>query len=247
MNRYVPYYRVSTEGQGESGLGLQGQKDYLLNFINPEDILEKEFIDIETGKSSDRDNLNKAIDYCRDNNCTLLAYDISRISRAGLAMRYKLQKYGIEFVAALTPNESDLSRNIRFEIAREEVENISRNTKKALAVIQDKLDRGEIHVSKSGRVITKLGSPKPISREAIEKSAEVRKNRAKSNPNNVRAGALIVALKKGGSSFYSIAETLNASGFKTSRGNDFSQVQVKRLYNRYKTDDKEKKSNTFSI
>lgn len=234
MKTYIGYYRVSTEEQGHSGLGLKSQQNYVRSFAQSNGILLSEFKDIESGTKDSRNGLKAAIRECCNQGATLVAYDITRISRGGFSMMAELEKSGIQFIEALSPNDSEFSKNVKFIVAKNEAENISRNTKKALRVIQDKLDRGETHISKSGRVITRLGSPVPISRDAIEKSAEVRKQMAIQNPDNKKAGAFIVALyNEGGKSFYAITKALNKSGFKTSKGNDFSQVQVKRLYERY--------------
>lgn len=235
MTKYIPYYRVSTGDQGESGLGLQAQKDFIHNFINSNGgVILAEYQDIESGSNNTRVDFDKALLHCQSENAVMIGYDIKRISRGGFRMMADLEDSGIEYIAAIHPNESNFSRNINFIVGREYIEDLSRNTKKALRVIQGKLERGEGHISKSGRVVTKLGSPVPISRKAIDKSIEVRKQLAITNSDNVKAGAFIIALRdEGKQSWYSIAKSLNKSGFKTSRGNDFSQVQVKRLYERY--------------
>jgi DNA invertase Pin-like site-specific DNA recombinase len=48
--KYVPYYRVSTAGQGKSGLGLSAQRDIVQRFLKGEDELLPEFIEVESGK-----------------------------------------------------------------------------------------------------------------------------------------------------------------------------------------------------
>ncbi len=235
MKSYVPYYRVSTGDQGESGLGLQAQKDFIRNFIKKEGgIILEEYQDIESGSNNIRKGFDEALRLCQQEDAIMVGYDIKRISRGGFRMMADLEDSKINYIAAIHPNESNFSRSINFIVGKEYLEDLSRNTKKALKVIKDKLESGQTHISKSGRVVTKLGSPVPISRKAIESSIRVRKKKALSNPDNVKASAFIIALRdKGKESWYSITKKLNNSGFKTSRGNDFSQVQVKRLYERY--------------
>lgn len=47
--KYISYYRVSTEKQGISGLGLEAQREAVLNHIKPENIF-LEFTEIESGR-----------------------------------------------------------------------------------------------------------------------------------------------------------------------------------------------------
>ena len=70
---YVSYYRVSTQRQGNSGLGLDAQKRTVENFLNGKTPI-KEFIDIESGtaKGNDRNGLREALEYCKENKVTLI-------------------------------------------------------------------------------------------------------------------------------------------------------------------------------
>jgi DNA invertase Pin-like site-specific DNA recombinase len=50
----ITYLRVSTSQQGRSGLGIEAQRQALLQFAGSEGLeLVGEFIEIETGKGSD--------------------------------------------------------------------------------------------------------------------------------------------------------------------------------------------------
>ena len=51
--RAVAYYRVSTQRQGRSGLGIEAQRERVALFLEAEDIeLVAEFTEVETGKGS---------------------------------------------------------------------------------------------------------------------------------------------------------------------------------------------------
>jgi len=49
MSVFVAYYRVSTERQGESGLGLEAQRETVTRFLGTSSLLA-EFTEIEFGK-----------------------------------------------------------------------------------------------------------------------------------------------------------------------------------------------------
>ena len=49
MRNFVAYYRVSTQKQGNSGLGLQAQKNAVANHISDKGNLIGEFTEVETG------------------------------------------------------------------------------------------------------------------------------------------------------------------------------------------------------
>src|SRR5262245_66097450 len=64
--RFVSYYRVSTDRQGRSGLGLEAQKDAVQQRLNggPWQIVA-EFVEIESGKRSKRLQLDAALSACK--------------------------------------------------------------------------------------------------------------------------------------------------------------------------------------
>ena len=57
---YVAYLRVSTQRQGTSGLGLQAQQEIIRNYLNGDSPIA-EFIEVESGRKSDRPKLHKAL------------------------------------------------------------------------------------------------------------------------------------------------------------------------------------------
>ena len=131
-------------------------------------------------------------------------------------------------------NNLDTPKDIKFALAKEERSKVRKRTKDALAEIKRKLANGEIHISKAGKVVTKLGNPKNLTEEARKLSIEVRKKKADDNPNNKMAGAFTLTLRADGMTYKQIAAKLNSGGFTTSRGKEFKEMQVKRLIERYK-------------
>jgi len=231
--KYVAYYRVSTEEQGVSGLGLSAQKESVLGFISDNGELVSEHQDVESGGSESRVGIEKAIEDCNLHGATLVVKELSRITRGGYKYRQLLEELNIDFIECVSPHDPDVVKDIKFSLAKEERNKIRQRTKDALQQIKCKIANGEVHISKAGNVVKSLGSPQNLTDKAREHSLEVRKKKAMNNQNNIRAGAFIVALRNGGNNFAQITKELNSKGFKTSRGKTFTPVQTKRLYERY--------------
>ena len=59
---FVAYYRVSTDKQGKSGLGLEAQRTAVANYLNGGNWrIVAEFTEVESGKRSDRPQLDAAL------------------------------------------------------------------------------------------------------------------------------------------------------------------------------------------
>ena len=79
--RYVPYYRVSTVRQGQSGLGLEAQRAAVHAFAPQPGQLLTEYIEVESGKKNQRPQLLAAIAAARQHGATLLVAKLDRLSR----------------------------------------------------------------------------------------------------------------------------------------------------------------------
>lgn len=218
MQQYIAYYRVSTQKQGLSGLGLNAQKSAVEKFTNHcKECIICEFTDIESGKKNDRPELNKAIEAAKKNNVQLLIAKLDRLSR-NASFIFTLRDSKVEFICADMPTANSVTIGIMAVLAQDERERISQRTKAALNELKK---RG-----------VKLGSPKNLDLAAIQKGQELRMKNARNNENNVKAEALIKSMRTQDKSFYEITQQLNNWGFKTSRGCQFTQTQIQRLYNR---------------
>jgi DNA invertase Pin-like site-specific DNA recombinase len=211
--KYIAYYRVSTDKQGESGLGLEAQRTDVRRFIQPEN-LDLELTEIESGKKAQRPVLNQAIELCRNNGATLLIAKLDRLAR-NVSFVSTLMNSGIKFIAVDMPSATELTIHIYSAIAEDEAKRISKRTKDALAV---KKTQG-----------IKLGSPQNLTNASRELAIKSIKSKAINNENNIRAKAMINLLKANGLTLQAIANELNASGFKTSKGGQFMPMQIKRL------------------
>jgi DNA invertase Pin-like site-specific DNA recombinase len=79
---YVAYYRVSTQRQGRSGLGLAAQQKAVADYLNGGDwCIVGEFKEIESGKRSDRPQLAEALKTCRVHGAKLIIAKLDRLAQ----------------------------------------------------------------------------------------------------------------------------------------------------------------------
>lgn len=212
---YIGYYRVSTQRQGMSGLGLEAQRSAVLNYIGNRPLLG-EFKDIESGKNDNRPELLKAIQKSKETNSILVIAKLDRLSR-NLNFITLLQSEKVRFVCCDLPDANELTIHIFGALAQWERQRISERTKLALNQLKQ---RG-----------VKLGKPENLSLRARVKGASKMKEKSSNNPNNIKAKKIINLLHKNGKSLREIANELNESGFKTANNNQFRPEQVRRLLN----------------
>lgn len=208
---FFAYYRVSTNRQGMSGLGLEAQRNSVRNFrhANP-GILLGEFTEIESGRKSDRPKLEEALQSCREHGATLLIAKLDRLAR-NVHFISGLLESDVKFVAIDMPNADRFMLHVYAAMAEEEARRISERTKAALKAAKA---RG-VQLGRNGSVLGEVRS-----READE--------RAK------RIGPKILQMKQSdGMSFREIAAQLNELGVKTEKGAVWHPTTVYRAYNRY--------------
>lgn len=216
---WISYLRVSTDRQGKSGLGIEAQRNGVSEYLNGGNwSLVKEFVEVESGKRSNRPKLEEAIKACRVYGAKLVIAKLDRLSRDAHFL-LGLEKAGVDFVAADMPNANRLTVGIMAMVAEEERRMISKRTKDALAAAKR---RG-----------TKLGGDRGVvpSKKAREMAAEALQRRA-----NARASDLAPIIRElqaaGKVSLRAIAEGLNEAGILTPRKGKWSAVQVQRLLSR---------------
>jgi DNA invertase Pin-like site-specific DNA recombinase len=217
MCNFVAYYRVSTERQGRSGLGLEAQQAAVESFIAARadaKLVAPPFVEVESGKNNDRPELAKALHRAKVTGSTLLIAKLDRLSRNAHFL-LGLRDAGVSFVAADMPEANAMTVGIMALVAQNEREAISSRTKAALQAAKA---RG-----------VKLGSPvgathlqgmgyDAIAREAQKTSADA------------RAKDLIDVLtdleKDGFASANAQAKELNNRGIVTARGGKWSAQSV---------------------
>ena len=79
---FVAYYRVSTDKQGRSGLGLEAQKSVVGKQVaSLSGRIVAEFEEVESGKRTDRPQLLLALSACRARGATLILAKLDRLAR----------------------------------------------------------------------------------------------------------------------------------------------------------------------
>ena len=227
--KYVAYYRVSTEKQGKSGLGLGDQVDIVNNYTSNKGELIKEFTEVETGTNKrHRKKLNDAIDMCKKENATLVIAKLDRLAR-NVAFISSLMDSNVEFVACDLPSANRMTIHILAAVAENEAELISSRTKASLKQIKDKIKRDGYYMTKEGRRIESLGSSDNLTQDARAKGVRVRQEKARKNKNSMLAKPFAESLRNNGSSYRKISSILNENGFPAPKGGLWFAMSVKNL------------------
>jgi DNA invertase Pin-like site-specific DNA recombinase len=213
--KFIAYYRVSTDKQGSSGLGLEAQRKAVADYLNSGKPI-KAYTEVESGKrTTNRPKLAEAIQSCRAYKAKLVIAKLDRLSRDAHFL-LGLEKAGIDFVAADMPNANRLTVGIMAMVAEEERRMISARTKAALQAAKA---RG-----------TKLGGDRGVtpSQKCHDLAVEAIQTRANNRAADI--APIIKQLQEGGAeSLRAIADGLNQAGIPTARGQgNWSAMQVQR-------------------
>lgn len=218
QSRYVAYYRVSTQRQGRSGLGLEAQRKIINDRLCGAGQLIAEYTEIETGRRTDRPRLAEALSTCRLHRAVLIIAKLDRLAR-NVAFVSNLMEAGIEFEAVDFPQANKLTLHILAAVAEHESRLISERTRVALSAAKA---RGTILGGARGRAGTCTD---------LEKARAART--AKANQRALDLAAAIRNLQAAGStSLGSIATGLNARQIAAARGGLWSAAQVRRILGR---------------
>jgi DNA invertase Pin-like site-specific DNA recombinase len=219
----VGYARVSTRGQGESGLGLEAQQAAIQGYaVQTGAVLAKLYIEVESGTKSARPQLIAALAHAKRSKSTLIVAKLDRLAR-NVAFTSTLMESGVDFVACDNPHANRLTIHILAAVAEDEAYRISERTKAALAAYK----------ARGGQLGATLPACRNLTLQARARGAKA-------------AGAVVAALalaayadlapivrelRGRGLSQKAIADELNAQGHTTRRGKLWNQVQVMRVLN----------------
>lgn len=204
--RAIGYCRVSTEEQGDSGLGLSSQKQTIQQEVMRRGWeFETMFGDVASGKSmKGRTDFGFALDVLRDGQADVLVVaKLDRLSRsvsdfAAILAQSQIEDWALDIcdlgVDTTTPSGKMVAQ-IMMVLAEWEREMIGDRTKRAL------------EQARAGG--TRLGRPSNIAPETLR---------------------LIRVLRRSGKSYGAIAATLTGEGVPTAQGGQWHAGTVRKLY-----------------
>ncbi len=225
MRPLVSYLRVSTSGQGRSGLGIEAQREAIARFAAAEGFeVVAEYIEVETGKGSDalerRPQLAAALAEARrlggkGSPAPVAVAKLDRLSRdvefiAGLMRR------GVPFISCeLGANADSFTLHLFAALAERERKFISDRTRAALASAKA---RGQ-----------RLGNPRIAEAAAAANSRKA----ALADAHAAKVAPYIAEARAAGAvTLRQLAEALNARGVATPRGGEWQAMTVSNLLKR---------------
>jgi DNA invertase Pin-like site-specific DNA recombinase len=208
--RFITYYRVSTDRQGRSGLGLEAQQEAVRQFLvgRPADLIA-EFIEIESGSKNDRPKLQEALAACQREKATLLIAKLDRLARS-VAFISALMEAKTNFLAVDMPHASRLVLHVMAAFAEHEREMIRERTRAALAAAKA---RG-VRLGANGAVLAERHKA-----EAVVYALEIQ-------------GAIVMANKAGAHTTSQIADYLNNAGIPSRQSGRWHSASVARVLRR---------------
>ena len=221
MKQIVGYVRVSTRRQGQSGLGIDAQKDRIKTFCEQFGFtLANTYAEVETGSGSDaieaRPQLCAALAEAKRRGCSVVVAKLDRLSR-DVAFISGLMARKVPFIVAeLGPDVDNFMLHLYAALAEKERSLIAERTRSALRA---KRARGE-----------RLGNLQSLP------GAQVLGRQAQADEAAHRAQKLVPIIEElrevGITSMLGIAEALNARGIATARGGRWHAASISRLQKR---------------
>jgi DNA invertase Pin-like site-specific DNA recombinase len=229
---FVAYYRVSTKKQGDSGLGLEAQKEAVAKYLNGGDwALVAEFEEVETGTNKrKRPMLQAALGACKLHKATLIIAKLCRLSRSVTVVSSLLDSK-VDFVCCDNPHATKTMLQFTAVMGEWEADSISKRTKEALA---EKKALGE----PTGATCWKTPGAGALSAENQKKGRALAVATIKAKSDDF-AGMIMVKIRELRAaapemSDYGIAKALDAAGIPTMKGGRWAAATVKKILRREK-------------
>lgn len=210
MTKFYSYLRVSTNKQGFDGLGIESQREAVRRYCDQvQGELLGEFVEVETGKRSDRPVLGSALSICRAKRATLVIAKLDRLGRS-VSFIAGLMDAKVPFVAVDMPFATPLLLHVMAAFAQHEREMISCRTRSALAAAKAK----GVILGANGKVL-----------------AARNRSEAQAHAESLRP-AILQARAEGCQTLSQIGEHLTTQGCATTSGGKWHPMTVKRLVDR---------------
>jgi DNA invertase Pin-like site-specific DNA recombinase len=218
---FIAYYRVSTTGQGKSGLGLEAQRAAVAAYLNGGSwLLIGEFTEVESGKVDARPQLESAMARCRLTGATLIVAKLDRLSRDA-AFLLTLNKSGLDIRAADMPDANTMMFGIMALVAQHEREMISARTKAALGAAKARGKKlGGWRATKADGSARRPGCDPAVATGALVRKAD---------DFAARVGPMASTLRGNGLSLAAIAAELTAQHIATPRGGAWTATAVRQV------------------
>jgi hypothetical protein len=248
--KLIGLVRVSTDKQGDSGLGLRAQEaaiDAYRRMVGGE--LIKTYVEVESGMHDDvdgRPQLRAAAAHANYARARLVIAKIDRLVRSIPVMAY-LKQQRVEFVACDNPHANELTIDILVAVAADEGRRISQRTRDALAAYKagrrvskrvralhpDGVPTGVIEAT-AGKLGASLPQCRNLDDEARRKGARAAAAARRRQARDAYAHLIptMLELPAAGRSLAQIAEDLNDQGHRTRREKRWSKTQVRRVLDR---------------
>lgn len=209
----VGLVRVSTRQQGRSGLGLAAQEKSIRDFCEREGLnLVKVFTEIESGTETSRPVLDEAIQLAQKQSAFLCVAKLDRLSRKVSFISKLMEEETVPFISCeLGAEVSPFILHVFSAFSQLEAQKISERTKAAL---QAKMATGW----KAGTSINRINH---LGRAKRTKKADAFALKLSSVVRGFQANGV--------NTLNGLALHLNQADIQTSRGNDWTAQQVKRL------------------
>ena len=217
--QFISYLRVSTTTQSNSGLGIAAQRASVSDYLNGRKwTLLAEYVEVESGKRSNRPQLAAALAHAKREKAQLLIAKLDRLAR-NVHFISGLMESGVDFVAVDMPQANKLTIHIIAAMAEYERDMISQRTKAAL--------------TQAKACGVKLGNPTNAPQAAQKGREAIQKRVAQHQANTL---PIIRELKASGiTSLAEIARILNVRGVPSPRGCQWYPSGVRRVLMSTKT------------
>ena len=218
--KFVSYLRVSTDRQGDSGLGLEAQREGVARYAASGEWEQvTEYVEVMSGKRSDRPKLKEAIAAARKYRATLIMAKMDRLGRKASYVLHLLDTAGIDFRFAESPHASQLEIGVRAIVAEEEGRSISQRTKAALAA-------AKVRGVELGAYAYRMPTEQRL--KGHRRGLETRRAQSAAWARSLWADVQSIR-NEGVTSLSGIAAALNDRGIPTRRGGNWQAIQVRRL------------------